>query len=210
MLGCEEETSIMKDPVKLHKLLSVAVSQFNNSKTESSITSLEEPILSIIAKCDHDLQLHKESIRELLCIQKTELSVLEEVRSLTMGGQANQILCKITQANRRQVEVEKEIATAVSSVSHLEQLENQLNTRIKSLSQKATTSIPKLKADISAFMQISHLKWDYGAPENVVKGFIYQLEKKDIVSFKFDKSVQSQFFITNFLWDQIGADNDFF
>nr|XP_045594713.1 kinetochore protein spc24-like isoform X1 [Procambarus clarkii] len=209
MVSSEGEVNIEHEMQRVTKLTSSVVAKLASTNVGSLVTSAKDSFTSAVQTNDHTQQLLDERLEELLHVQEMEKCTLDELRSQTLGPRAQHLLSQIAQANREKSDVENEIASLVSSIVNLEQLDNQLNTRTKSTILHNSTSIPKMKADISTFTKISNLKWDYCAPEDVVKGFIYQPQKRDIIPFKFDKGSHSQFFITNFLWEQIGTDNDF-
>ncbi|XP_071536293.1 kinetochore protein spc24-like isoform X2 [Panulirus ornatus] len=209
MQGCEEKTVIEKECEGLDKMRCEILSLFANNKVNSYIISAKDILTSESAKADRSQQSLKESIKDLLHVEEKETTTLDDLRSQAMGLQASQLLSQVSQAKRNKSEIEKEIESLVASIKHKEQLDQQLDNRAKSSSHHISAAIPKIKADVNTFSKISRLKWDYSAPDDMVKGFILRAEKKDIVPFKFDKSLHSQFFITNFLWQQIGSDNDF-
>ncbi|XP_063614045.1 kinetochore protein Spc24-like [Penaeus indicus] len=203
------ESMIERDIAGLEEMTSQAISVFANNRVNSAINTSKDTLVSSLAACEHSRLTLKETIRDLLQVEEAESNALDELRSETLGPGASQVVSQIAQAKRRMEEIEEEIKSLAGSISHTEQLEHSLEQRAKSSSKHTTAVVPKIKADVTTFTQISHLKWDYTAPENVVKGFILRPEKRDITPFKLDTSSHSQFFITNFLWQQIAADSDF-
>ncbi|KAG7160329.1 kinetochore protein Spc24-like isoform X2 [Homarus americanus] len=205
----EGEANTEREMKVLNEMTFQAMSLVANSKVGASFSAAKDGMVTATATVDYELQSMKEIIKDLLCMEETEMSVLDDIRSQTQGPQAGKLLSELAQANRKKGGIEEEIDSLASRINHMEQLEQQLNTRMMSSSQQTSAIIPKIKADVATLTKISHLKWDYSAPSDTVKGFIYQTEKKDIIPFKFDKSSHTQFFITNYLWQQIGANEDF-
>ncbi|XP_042889265.1 kinetochore protein Spc24-like [Penaeus japonicus] len=203
------ERIVERDIAVLEEMTNQAMSLFANNRVNSAINTSKDTFVSSLASCEHSRQTLKETLRDLLQVEQAESSALDELRAETLGPGASQVVSQIAQAKRRMEEIEEEIKSIVGSISHTEQLEHSLEQRAKSSSKHTTAVIPKIKADVTTFTQISHLKWDYTTPENVVKGFILRPEKRDLTPFKLDTTSHSQFFITNFLWQQIASDSDF-
>jgi len=57
---------------------------------------------------------------------------------------------------------------------------------------------------INLYQNITNIKWDYDE-ETLVKGTIILPTKDDIRPFELDPSKQSDFKITNYLWDLMDA-----
>ncbi|XP_068251193.1 uncharacterized protein [Palaemon carinicauda] len=205
----EVENSVEKDINALHDCVSHLQSSFANNKSGVELNSAGDILASTFAAVEHEKLFMKETLKELLRVEEEEQETLDNVRSETMGAGVTQQIAQISQANRKKNILEEDIASLKNSISHTENLEQQLEKRAKSSSQNNSNALPKINSCSQTYISISRLKWDYTAPEDVVKGFVIHPKKKDVTPFKINKSHHSQFFITNFLWQQIGIDNDF-
>lgn len=73
--------------------------------------------------------------------------------------------------------------------------------------KKMVENIPKLSETRTLMYKISRLTFDVSKKEGVLKGFVVNPLKDDVNTFTFNKHDQgvSSHFITNHLWDIIGA-----
>merc|ERR1712083_1239571 len=73
--------------------------------------------------------------------------------------------------------------------------------------EKLVENIPKLSETRTLMYEISRLTFDVSKKEGIPKGFVVNPLKEDVNTFTFNKNDQgvSSHFITNHLWDIIGA-----
>lgn len=67
--------------------------------------------------------------------------------------------------------------------------------------QKLGKELIKHKNDIALYTHLTKIRWLYDSKPQEVKGLI--LQKKEIKPFSLDREKDSEFFIANYLWDQI-------
>ncbi|XP_018019198.1 uncharacterized protein LOC108675681 [Hyalella azteca] len=79
--------------------------------------------------------------------------------------------------------------------------------RCKQLSSNKSSILPKIKKKINLYTRLTHITWKYNSPENEVCGFVARPERKETIPFKLNTQSNSEFFISNFLWDQLTLDS---
>ncbi|XP_064083849.1 kinetochore protein Spc24-like [Macrobrachium nipponense] len=205
----QDENSVEKDINALHDCVSHLQSSIANNKSSADLISAGDILSSTFAAVEYEQLSMKETLKELLKVEEEEVETLDNIRSETMGAGVAQQIAQISQANRNKNTLEEEIVSLKDNISHVENLEHQLEKRVKASSQHSLNALPKINSTSQTYISISRLKWDYTAPEDVIKGFVIHPKKKDVTPFKINKPNHSQFFITNFLWQQIAIDNDF-
>merc|ERR1711915_313724 len=79
--------------------------------------------------------------------------------------------------------------------------------RLRSSKCDVGTNLPKLKKDMNMYYSIARITFDKKCGDGVFKGFVVNERKNDVHNFNFDtvKDGISMEFVTNFLWDLIGA-----
>ncbi|XP_067128764.1 kinetochore protein Spc24-like [Centruroides vittatus] len=77
---------------------------------------------------------------------------------------------------------------------------NELLNKLKE-SRKIGKEIIKHKNKIALYTLLTNIRWIYNSKPNELKGLI--LQKKEIASFSFNLETDSEFFIVNYLWDQV-------
>ena len=68
-------------------------------------------------------------------------------------------------------------------------------------------NVPKLSQNKKLYYSVSRLTFDKSAKKNEVKGFVVNPRKDDVNTFNFTIGEEgvSPHFVTNYLWDVIGA-----
>lgn len=204
-----EESNVGKDIKGLNDVTCHVLSSFTNFSGIADLYAASDNLSSTFAAVEHEQLSLKETLKDLLRVEEEELATLDDVRAETLGAGITQQLSQLSQANRKKTGLDEDIDSLKRSIQSSQLMEQELEQRVKSSNQHIMTALPKINASNQTYIQISRLKWDYTAPENVVKGFVVHPKKRDVTPFKLDKSSHSQFFITNFLWEQIGADSTF-
>ncbi|KAK7080755.1 hypothetical protein SK128_024933 [Halocaridina rubra] len=205
----EAGNKIEKEMNVLEETISAFHSCISNSKLNSELKKVQEIVETSFASAEHEQLILKKAVKDLLSLEEEELNNLNEASAERLGSGITQEVARLTQANEKKRSIEEEMNGLQSTITQSEEMERQFEERIKSSSHQTLTAVPKIKARCEAYAQISRLKWDYNAPENVVKGFVIHPRKQDVTPFKIEEDGHSQYFITNFLWEQIGADGSF-
>jgi len=203
--------SVEREIQSFENLTAHTVQTLQNCKAGTKITEGKDALFQGLSQIEFSNQSVKENIKQLLGVCEREQDALNELHNETMGGSSHQrIRADISQKQREKDYMEEEILSLTDNISHKEQLLKQVQQREKVATVVAADILPKIQNEFEIFGGISHLKWDYNAPDNLVKGVIFKPEKKDLVPFELDRNSHSQFFITNYLWSSIGKEDDFF
>ncbi|KAK8404871.1 hypothetical protein O3P69_001464 [Scylla paramamosain] len=163
------------------------------------MTSLQSSTVAIKRKED-DL---KENIRELLSVAETEKSHLQELNSQSLEPQRKNLKTDIAKAEKQKDDIDKELAEVTSTITHKKEVLKDMQNRANFSNQETSASISRIRTEYSLYSKLFSIKWDRTVPDTHIKGFVLKPTEKRVVPFKFDKTSHSQFFITNYLWEQI-------
>ncbi|CAL4193187.1 unnamed protein product, partial [Meganyctiphanes norvegica] len=202
--------SVERDIQNLENLTSHTIQTLKNNPG-TKITEGKDLFFQGLSQIEFSRQSVKDNIKQLLEVCEKEQDNLGEIHNETMGSSSHQkIKADISQKQREKNYAEQEMLSLTDNITHKEQLLKQMEQREKIASVVAADMLPKIKNEFEIFGGVSHLKWDYNAQDNLVKGVIFRPEKKDLVPFELDHNTHSQYFITNYLWNLIGQDEEEF
>nr|XP_006818290.1 PREDICTED: kinetochore protein spc24-like isoform X1 [Saccoglossus kowalevskii]XP_006818291.1 PREDICTED: kinetochore protein spc24-like isoform X2 [Saccoglossus kowalevskii] len=71
------------------------------------------------------------------------------------------------------------------------------------LAEQTKDSLVKTRLKVDLYQNMLNIQWDYDCDSNTVNGFVST--KHDVRPFSLNKQQNSQFFITNYLWDLVEA-----
>lgn len=156
-----------------------------------NLTLLMESKLDAIVEEKYKQEQEIEKLKEELERSSNELTKkkTEKAAKLARAKEINEQLRK-TEARLAEVdEALKEFKSEAASV------------------ERMVENIPKLSQTKSLMYAISRLTFDDTKKENLIKGFVINPIKEDVSTFTFntDNKDQSSHFITNYIWDMIGA-----
>ena len=72
------------------------------------------------------------------------------------------------------------------------------------IEQKKSSSVPGLRYDVNLFTYLTGIRWQYNCEQHEIKGYVSTA--KGVKPFDLSSNENSQFFIANYLWDQIETD----
>ncbi|KAK3887497.1 hypothetical protein Pcinc_008409 [Petrolisthes cinctipes] len=183
-----------------NQLMSQARSSTND---RAEFNATRDTFFHAIESAQQRKQTLKENIRELLSVEENVLAQLDDLRS-----QTTQLLSELAAVEENKSELEKEIECLTSNIKYKKEQESLLNDKFAS-STNTMKDFPEFINVYNLYSNLSNVRWDHSTPEDTVKGFVLRPDKKEVIPFKLVKKSHTKFFITNFLWEQIGADNDF-
>ena len=111
-----------------------------------------------------------------------------------------------SQALAKEEEVKRQLRATEEKLAEMEKAFLKYKDEAASV-EKMVENIPKLSETRTLMYKISRLTFDVTKKEGVLKGFVVNPLKDDVNTFTFNKNDQgvSSHFITNHLWDIIGA-----
>ncbi|XP_076366050.1 kinetochore protein Spc24-like isoform X2 [Tachypleus tridentatus] len=89
------------------------------------------------------------------------------------------------------------------AIKQKEDEKNQLDKRLEEVKERNFEAIPALRKELMLYTKITGLRWDYDSSEDEIKGLIKS--STEVKPFSLNLNQNSQFFITNHLWDLIGS-----
>lgn len=115
-------------------------------------------------------------------------------------------------------QVKKELAQAVEhrtqAAKHLEQIAGQqescdrqsqaLQKKKIDVEKQTSVALPRTRHDVNLYSYLTCIRWQYDCEPHEVKGYISSKNKAK--TFALNTQLNSQFFITNYLWDQLEPD----
>ncbi|XP_059177958.1 uncharacterized protein LOC131957228 [Physella acuta] len=161
----------------------------------NALTQAEKALLD-------ELQLEKK-------IAKTEiLSLSNELASLSDSD--DKAVLEEAEKNKAELsKLEGPLAQSAAEVARLKEQVEEAKETLKNMAQqhKDNRAYPSARYAVNLYREISKITWqiDDGKPHEI-KGFVSS-RKSGVKSFCFDSQKQSQFFITNSLWD-LAKDED--
>ncbi|XP_045101372.1 kinetochore protein spc24-like [Portunus trituberculatus] len=177
-------------------------------KAEKGKTAFQELMTCVqsstvaIKRKEDDL---KENIRELLSIAETEESHSKELNSQSLEPQKKNLKTNTAKAEKQKDDIDKEIAEVTNTITHKKEVLKDIQNRANFSHQETSASISRIRTEYRLYSKVFNIKWDHTVPDRHIKGFVIKPTEKRVVPIKFDKASHSQFFITNFLWEQISG-----
>ena len=148
---------------------------------------------------------------KLDAIQRKKFQVEHEIEKLLEEQEkSNDLLSKVkeerAQAVAKSQEADQRLKEARQRLEKVKQEVEDFKAEMASIEKKAE-NIPKLRETKELMYKISKLTFDETKRENIIKGFIINPLQEDVSTFQFDTSDKnvSSHFITNYVWDKIGA-----
>ncbi|XP_050739058.1 kinetochore protein spc24-like [Eriocheir sinensis] len=195
----------------IQEMNNTVISVRNRLRNNTSISSLRERTArladekSSIKRIQEELQ---ESIRELLSLAKAEASSLQSMSSQSVDSEKKNLTSELTKIEKQKEELERELAGVGRTITHKKEVLENLQNQAASSQQETSTCLSKIRASYALYTKLSNIKWDHNAPEGIIKGFVMKPEESRVIPYKFEKGSHSQFFITNYIWEQINAGQD--
>ena len=198
------------DPALVEQISQISeIVNFVESRTDQS--SIQETL-----QMRKDLEQENERMTMMMeekldAIQRKKFQVEQEIEKLLEEQEkSNDMLSKVKEeralAMAKDKEADQRLKEAVNRLEKVKQEVEDFKAEMASIEKKAE-NIPKLKESKELMYKISKLTFDESKRENIIKGFIINPLKEDVSTFQFDTSDKnvSSHFITNYVWDKIGA-----
>ncbi|XP_076030233.1 kinetochore protein spc24-like [Oratosquilla oratoria] len=183
----------------------------NNKKNFLPISQAGDVIQKSVAAANQRNQEIKEHLKALQSEKEDLECVLKDMqaKALAFTEEKNEVTSQIAQVIRLKDKLGKEMENLQLTVNDKQERLRELAQEKETAHEEVSTSLPAIKKGFETLAMISHIKWDYTAPPDQVKGFVVRQKQHDVIPFQLDKNSNSQYFITNYLWQQIETDNPF-
>ncbi|KAF2351049.1 Kinetochore-Ndc80 subunit Spc24, partial [Trinorchestia longiramus] len=152
----------------------------------------------------------KETISELSSTEAEEHEQLAALRTALQGRAAADLIADIDLHIENVRSCKAATARAKEQILAQQQLLSSVREQCKQLSSHCPALLHQTKKKMDVYSCLTRIKWKYDSPEDEVCGFVARPDKKDVIPFKLDTKNSSQYFVTNFLWDQLACNSSDF
>lgn len=165
------------------------------------IAELENEVENITLLLESKINMIQE---EKYKIEQSQERLEDELKKVSDDLRQKKI--EKSQALAKEEEVKRQLRATEEKLAEMEEAFLKYKDEAASV-EKMVENIPKLSETRTLMYKISRLTFDVTKKEGVLKGFVVNPLKDDVNTFTFNKNDQgvSSHFITNHLWDIIGA-----
>jgi len=191
----EETALVLKEITKIF-------ASADDAQTINEINKLHADFMKLSDKKQHD---SKQLIRDLTKQVHQQEAEAKRIESPAIHKHRLEIIEREKEnVNENIQELEKQYTQIKKTVEEFKREEEELKRKKVQLEVDTNQEVPKAKTLINLYQNITNIKWDYDS-ELLVKGSIILPKKNDIRPFELDPSKQSDFKITNYLWELMDA-----
>ncbi|XP_022246385.1 kinetochore protein Spc24-like [Limulus polyphemus] len=153
-----------------------------------------------------DVQQNKynESLKALQARCREEQNKLKDISVQEIYNKKIEKLQSELNSKKEQLDkIKVECSELKEAIKQKEEEKKQLDKRLQEVREKKLETIPALRKELMLYTKITGLRWDYDSSEDEIKGLIKS--NIEVKPFSLNLNQNSQFFITNHLWDLIGS-----
>lgn len=146
----------------------------------------------------------KEEIENLTRLYEKEQQSFEDVEESETYKELKQLKQDLESTSDIRDGIKQDIDKLQQKIKEQTEIMEEYLTKHQALDDKINRTIPSSQYDLKLYHYLSGIKWQMDAEEHEIRGYVVQ--KKKVKTFSLNRLQNSQFFITNYLWDMLEPD----